>query len=111
PLLRRKRLLIAAAILGLAAGLAYGFAAPPWYEATLTVVQTQRSQNTLAMNLAASLPLGLDNVTTDVQRTQAVLTSNSVADEVIDKFNLGDRYGVKYREQMRKALWQHCWST
>jgi capsule polysaccharide export protein KpsE/RkpR len=82
--------------------------APKWYEATLRVVQSQRSQESAAASLASKLPGGFDGVSTDVQRIRAVLVSNSVSDEVIDRFNLRDRYGVDVREHAREALWNHC---
>jgi tyrosine-protein kinase Etk/Wzc len=63
------------------------------------------------MSLAAKLPVALDTFQTDVQRIQAVLASTSVADEVIEKFKLDDRYGTSHREHTRAALAEHCSST
>jgi tyrosine-protein kinase Etk/Wzc len=105
--LRWRKLALGAAF-GLVAGVVYATVAPKWYEATLTVVQSQHGQDAAAMSIAAKMPIALDAFTTDVQRIRAVLVSNSVTDEVIDKFKLGDRYGTEYREQTRKELWQHC---
>lgn len=104
----RRKLLALAAFLGAAAAITYAFVAPKWYSATLTVVQSQQSQNSAAMSLASKLPMGLDMVSTDVMRIQAVLTSASVTDQVIDKFKLDDYYGTDYRELTRKTLWSHC---
>jgi tyrosine-protein kinase Etk/Wzc len=104
---RRWWLIVVLSVLGATAGLAYGMLAPKWYMATLTVVQSQRTESGAA-GFAAKLPFGLDTVSADVQRIQAVLRSNSVADEVIDRFNLRDRYEVEYREQARETLWRHC---
>jgi capsule polysaccharide export protein KpsE/RkpR len=81
--------------------------APEWYSATLTVVPSQRSQDAAAAQLASRLP-GLDSMPTDVQRIQAVLTSNSVSNAVIEKFGLIERYEVSHREQARAALWRLC---
>lgn len=110
-LLRRWPALVVGALLGLAAGVVYGFVAPEWYSATLTVVPSQHSQDSAAMALAAKLPAGLDAFSTDVQRIQAVLASNSVADEVIVKFKLQDRYSNEHIEQTREALRKHCGSN
>jgi capsule polysaccharide export protein KpsE/RkpR len=110
-LLRSWGKLVLGAMLGLAAGIVYGVVAPEWYSATLTVVPSQRSQDSAAMALAAKLPAGLDTFSTDVQRIQAVLSSNSVADDVIGKFKLQDRYGTAHIEQAREALWKHCGSS
>ncbi len=107
-LLRNWGKLAIGALLGVAAGIAYTFIAPEWYSATLTVVPSQRAQDSAAMALAAKLPVGLDTVGTDVQRIQAVLTSTSVADEVIAKFKLQDRYGTTHIETARATLWKHC---
>src|SRR6266496_1050383 len=109
-LLRRWKTLCLFAAVGLGLGLLYAFLAPKWYEATLTVVPSQKSQESAAMSLASKLPAigGLDGVTTDVQRIQAVLRSKSVADEVIEKFKLDERYERSHREQTRATLWKHC---
>ncbi len=106
-LARRWRTLAIALLLGAAAGTAYALLATEWYSATLTVVPSQRSQDIAAMSLAAKLP-GLESFSTDVQRIQAVLASNSVADEIITKFDLQQRYGTSHVEQAREALHQHC---
>lgn len=108
--LSRWRTIALCAALGVSAALAYGFLAPPWYEARLTVVPSQKSGNP-AMSMLANLPgaeiLGSSS-STDVQRIQAVLTSNSVADEVIAKFDLKKRYNSSHLEHARIALWKHC---
>jgi tyrosine-protein kinase Etk/Wzc len=106
--LRRWRTVALAAVIGTAAGVTYAMLAPPWYSATLTVVPSERSQDSAAMSLAARLPVGLDNFSKDVQRIQAVLNSNSVRDEVIKKFDLGNLYGTDYLEHTRTALAEHC---
>lgn len=96
--------------LGGATGLTYGLVAPKWYEATLTVVPSQKSSSP-ALGLLANLPgadaLGASS-STDVQRIQAVLRSNSVADEVIAKFDLKTTYYTPHIEHARLALWEHC---
>jgi len=96
------------AIIGLAAAIGYALWTPDWYSATLTVVPSQHSQDSAAMAIASKLPAALDTFSTDVQRIQAVLTSTSVSDEVIEKFKLKDRYGRQHIEQAREALWAHC---
>jgi tyrosine-protein kinase Etk/Wzc len=109
--LRGWRRVAVCLLLGISGGLVYGLVAPKWYSATLTVVPSQRSQD-VASSLAAKLPSigGLDSgLTTDVQRIQAVLSSNSVTDEVITRFNLGAHYETDYLEHTRQSLWEHCW--
>lgn len=106
-LLRRWKVLIVGFVLGAGAGTAYALLAPPWYASTLTVVPSQRSFD-MASALTSSLPVSLDAGGTDVQRIQAVLTSTSVLDEVIERFDLDARYGASYREKTREKLRKHC---
>lgn len=110
-LIQRWRVLALTAVVGLGLSQLYVLVAPKWYAARLSVVPSQRSQDAASMSLAAKLPIAIDTLSTDVQRIQAVLTSYSVADEVIEKFGLDRRYGKDYREQTRRALWEHCTTT
>jgi tyrosine-protein kinase Etk/Wzc len=107
-LLRRWKSIALFGIVGAALGVTYALLAPEWFRATLTVIPSQRSQDATALSLAAKLPGGLGEVSTDVQRIRAVLTSNSVTDEVIARFNLKSHYGVEYTEHARAAVWSHC---
>src|SRR4051812_10561303 len=91
--LRKWVTIVVCMVLGIAAGVAHAMLSAPWYSATLTVVPSQRSQDSAAMSIAAKLPVGLDSFSTDVQRIQAVLQSTSVRDAVIQKFDLGKLYG------------------
>lgn len=105
--LQRWRVVVVCAVLGVAAAVAYAFVATPWYEARLTVVPSQRSPEGMAMSLVAKIP-GLDTASVDSKRIEAVLTSFSVTDEVIAKFDLKKRYGTPYSERAREAVWTHC---
>ncbi len=109
--LKRWRVLAICAALGAAAAIAYAFAAREWYEARLTVVPSNSPSSTVhdaaALAFASKLP-GLDPVFSDSRRIEAVLTSGSVTDAVIDKFGLQKRYGTAYRELARAGLWAHC---
>lgn len=107
-LLRGWRTLAGFGVFGVAAAAAYALLSPKWYAATLTVVPSQRSPDIAAASLAAKLPGAFDILSTDIQRIQGVLNSTSVADQVIDKFDLQDRYGERYREHTRRELWEHC---
>lgn len=106
-LARRWRVIGIALALGLIAGIAKYLLSPRWYEARLAVVPSQRSIEAPAMSLAAKLP-GMDTVSADSKRIEAVLKSYSVADRVIDRFNLDVRYGKEHREHTRDELAQHC---
>jgi uncharacterized protein involved in exopolysaccharide biosynthesis len=108
--LRRWRTLLICAVLGVGGGVVYGFVAPKWYEAHLSVVPAQRSVSP-ALSMLANLP-GADafasSASTDVMRIQSVLTSTSVLDEVIAKLGLQERYGTSYIEHTREELLHHC---
>src|SRR5664279_2834132 len=106
-LLARWKLVVALAIVGAGLGIGYALLAPQWYEARLSVVPAEKSREVSALGMLSKLP-GLDSTTTDSQRIEAVLTSNSVTDEVIDKFKLDEHYGTDHREHTRDAVWSHC---
>ena len=107
-LAQRWKTLVVFVAAGLACGIAYSLLAPAWYSATLTVVPSENSKD--AAGIASKLPVALDALSpqTDVRRIHAVLVSRSVADEVIDRFNLQAHYGAEYREHARKMLGEHC---
>ncbi|MFT3697390.1 MAG: Wzz/FepE/Etk N-terminal domain-containing protein [Kofleriaceae bacterium] len=110
-LARRWRVILICVVVGVAAGVIYTLVTPEWFTARLTVVPASNQKDAAAMALTAKLPIALDTVQTDVQRIQAVLQSASVADEVIDKFKLDERYGTSHREHTRAALAEHCVSN
>jgi capsule polysaccharide export protein KpsE/RkpR len=94
----------------------YALLAPKWFRSVLTVVpaKAQRGGGGISSLLGAELgglaggfgiPLGGG---ADVPRIAAVLQSISVSDAVIEKFDLRSRYGKKYQESARDALWAHC---
>jgi uncharacterized protein involved in exopolysaccharide biosynthesis len=108
-LLARWRWILAFSVIGAVAGGVYGFVSPQWFEARLTVVPSERSpQADLLSKLPGIGALTGSSSSADVQRIRAVLTSNSVVDAVIAKFDLQRRYGETYLERTRLALWSHC---
>jgi tyrosine-protein kinase Etk/Wzc len=107
---RGWRRVLVCVVLGIAIGLAYGFLAPKWYVASLTVVPTQRTRSP-GNALGIMLPDAFDTSQTDVRRIQAVLKSNSVADEVIKHFDLSALYDTKHIEHAREKLASHCQTT
>jgi uncharacterized protein involved in exopolysaccharide biosynthesis len=104
------------AVLGLAfalAGVAYATFAPKWYQSTLTVVPAKQQKTGVSSlvggDLAALAGLeggGLGGA--DVQRIATVLQGTSVTDAAIQRFDLKARYGFRYQEPTRRALWSHC---
>jgi len=108
-LVRRWRPIVVFAVLGFALAAVYSLWTKEWFEARLSVVPSGPSRETAAMAVAAKLP-GLDALSTDSKRIEAVLDSQSVADAVIEKFKLGERYG-SHIEDVRSALAKHCTTT
>jgi tyrosine-protein kinase Etk/Wzc len=99
-------------------GALYGALAPKWYRSILTVVPSKSQKSSgiaglLSGDLGAlgGVAAGLDGSLgsgADAARIAEVLKSNGVSDAVIDKFDLRRRYGEKYQESTREALWTHC---
>ncbi len=109
-LLSRWKTLLVCSALGLAAGVGYPLVAPEWYEARLAVLPSQDGENSKLAKFAA---LGASAgpspaVSGDVLRIHAVLSSVSVSDAVIAKFDLQQRYGTPTIERTRKRLDEHC---
>ncbi len=111
-LVARWRAVVAITVAGGIAATAYAFLAPSWYEADISVVPGTPAKGIGAAGalgaLAADLPLDLNVGGSDAERIQAVLSSRSMTDAVIDRFHLIDRYDETYREDARKDLWHHC---
>ncbi|WP_243337759.1 GumC family protein [Anaeromyxobacter soli] len=94
-------------------GVIYAVLAPKWYRSVATVVPARGQRQGISSMLGAevaSLAAGFDSAGggADVPRIAAVLQSVSVTDAVVEKFNLRDRYGKRYQENARDALWEHC---
>lgn len=105
-LLRTWWALVLCAAIGAGIAALYAMTAASWYSARITVVPSQASQD--AGPHAGRLPVGPEAVSTAAQRIQAVLSSSSVADAVIEKFALERRYDVASRDAARAELAKHC---
>ena len=111
----QRRIAVVTVAFGLAAAL-YGVVAPKWYRSVLAVVPvtSQKPSGIAGLlgsdvgGLAASLGAAVGGGGADSARIAAVLQSIAVSDAVVEKFNLQERYGKKYREAAREALWKHC---
>lgn len=105
------RALAVGAVAGALAFGSYAFLTPKWYEAQLAVVPgaPTKSPSALAGALSVELPGDLGGMGgSDTERIQAVMKSRTVTDAVIEKFGLTERYGQKFIEGTRLALWKHC---
>jgi capsule polysaccharide export protein KpsE/RkpR len=92
----------------------YAFLAAKWYRSVLTVVPAKQQKSGISSllggdltGLASGLDVGLGG-SAETPRIAAVLQSIAVSDAVIDKLDLRTRYGEKYQENVRRALWGHC---
>lgn len=103
-----KLLLFGPLLAGLAA-LGISFVIPPTYTATTTILPPQQQQSSAAAILQsfgaagglASAATGLKN---PADQYVAILRSRSIADRLIDRFQLMARYEQEYRLSMYKAL-------
>lgn len=69
----------------------------PWYRSSTTLLVTDQSSNNLISALASSLPIGIGGLgNTDVSKFIAILTTDRVADSVIQKFDLQNVYKTNY---------------
>jgi capsule polysaccharide export protein KpsE/RkpR len=101
-----------------AAGVLYGLLAPRWYRSDVVLVPGRPPKGGGLGSLGgllggdlAGLAGGFDSMLgggAEPARIAAVLRSNAVSDAVIQKFDLKARYGEKYQETAREALWRHC---
>ncbi len=101
--------LLGAAVGAGALGLAVSFAIPPTYTARTSFLSPQPQQSSAAAALASLGPLsGLAGAAMGVRSQSdqyvALLQSATVADRIINEFNLLDVYDKDYRSDARKEL-------
>ena len=104
-LLRRWWTILLCAAIGSGTAAVYALNSPDWYSARIALVPLEPTQDGGAKARPAA---GTDALLIAAQRIQAVLSSTSVADEVIAKFKLEARYAVPNRDAAREELWKHC---
>jgi len=109
---RTVRILVGAAAAGAILAGGYALLTPSWYTARISVVPLRHTsprslpqQASELLDLGLSVP-GLGSGGPD--RVATVLTSESVSNAVIEKFDLRRRYRQKYMERAREELWEHC---
>lgn len=111
-LLRHRWWPILASLVCGVATLVYVLLAPKWYEAQLAVMPTESSGAAGLAGLMMELPGGFDigggGTQSDAERIAAVLSSRSVTDAVIQKFDLMTRWELPYLEKARDYLWSVC---
>jgi uncharacterized protein involved in exopolysaccharide biosynthesis len=110
-----RLLILGPLVVGLAA-LGISFAVPPTFTATVKFLPPQQQQSAAASMLAslgglgglAGAAAGLKN---PADQYLAFMKSNSVQDELIERFNLDERYKAKFKEDARAALTSNTRAT
>jgi uncharacterized protein involved in exopolysaccharide biosynthesis len=103
-----RLLILGPLVVGLAA-LGISFAVPPTFTATVKFLPPQQQQSAAASMLAslgglgglAGAAAGLKN---PADQYMAFMKSNSVQDELIERFKLQERYDKKFKDDTRKEL-------
>lgn len=110
-----RLLILGPLVMGLAA-LGISFAVPPTFTATVKFLPPQQQQSAAASMLAslgglgglAGAAAGLKN---PADQYLAFMKSNSVQDELIERFKLQERYETKFKDDTRKELTENTRAT
>lgn len=108
-LLKWKRLILGITIGSVIITALISLAMPPIYKAETSILPPQQSSSSLAMTLLTQLggsdiPVGAFGIKTPSDLYAEMIKSRTIAERVIDRFNLMKLYEVKYREDARKKL-------
>jgi len=103
-----RLLILGPLVVGLAA-LGISFAVPPTFTATVKFLPPQQQQSAAASMLASLGGLGglagaAAGLKSPADQYLAFMKSNSVQDELIERFKLDERYQTKFKEDTRLAL-------
>lgn len=115
-LLPNWRRLAIGALVGGAVGLGAAFIIPPVFTARAAFISPQPQQGPAAAALASlgalsSIAGAATGVRTPIDQYVSLLQSVTVADRIVDKFNLQELYDKDYRAATRKELWQRLHIT
>lgn len=109
PLLDQWKLMLAAPVLAGALGVAGSYLITPVFSSTTTFLPPQQQQSSAASALAslgslAGLAGGAAGIKSPAEQYVSLMQSVTVADRLIDKFNLLTTYEAKFRQDARKTL-------
>ena len=107
PLRRQWRLLLGTTAIAGAAGAAGSFLITPEFTSMTTFLPPQQQQSSAASALASLgglAGIGVGGVKNPADEYVSLMQSVTVADRMIDRFQLMDIYKAKYRANARKAL-------
>lgn len=112
PLLDRWKLMLAAPVLAGALGVACSYLITPVFSSTTTFLPPQQQQSSAASALAslgslAGLAGGVAGIKSPAEQYVSLMQSVTVADRLINKFNLKTVYDEKFVQDARKALAEH----
>lgn len=110
-----RLLIIGPLLVGLAA-LGISFAVPPTFTATVKFLPPQQQQSAAASMLASLGGLGglagaAAGLKSPADQYMAFMKSNSVQDELIERFKLQERYEKKFKDDTRKELTENARAT
>lgn len=108
-LLKWKRLILGITIGSVIITAVISLIMPPIYKAETSILPPQQSSSSLAMTLLTQLggsdiPGGAFGIKTPSDLYAEMIKSRTIAERIIDRFNLMKLYEVKYREDARKKL-------
>ncbi|MBK7616857.1 MAG: lipopolysaccharide biosynthesis protein [Burkholderiales bacterium] len=109
PLLDQWKLMLAAPVVAGALGVAASYLITPVFSSTTTFLPPQQQQSSAASALAslgslAGLAGGAAGIKSPAEQYMSLMQSVTVADRLIDKFNLLTTYEAKFRQDARKTL-------
>lgn len=110
-----RLLILGPLVVGLAA-LGISFAVPPTFTATVKFLPPQQQQSAAASMLASLGGLGglagaAAGLKSPADQYMAFMKSNSVQDELIERFKLQERYEKKFKDDTRKELTENTRAT
>lgn len=111
PLLARWKLMLAAPFVAGTLGVAGSYLITPVFSSTTTFLPPQQQQSSAASALAslgslAGLAGGVAGIKSPAEQYVSLMQSVTVADRLVDKFNLLTVYDEKFRQDARKELTQ-----
>jgi tyrosine-protein kinase Etk/Wzc len=103
------RLLVLGPLLVGLLALGYSFTIPPTFTATTKLMPPQQQQSGASAMLAGLGALGglagaAGGIRNPVDQYVSFIKSRSLQDALVERFKLTDRYGVKFRDDARRAL-------
>ncbi len=103
--INRRKLLIFNSVIFILA-LTYSILLPKWYRSSaLILIQSEKKDFNLSTALSQMMPFGMGlDMNLEVQKYIGFLESRTIADQVIDKFDLIKAFDVEFRDDVYREL-------